>query len=212
MQKCADAAEQHINSLLEEEQEPFTMNEHYFMEYRSKFLGHYKGIHQKSRSNFIDNLQSNGEWAKNSVNKVISGLAELDLHSVDPSLLPRLLPPDPMEPAIEIMAEVRAYFQGSQCFFPLFLYAWLMFMCFAVAYKRFVDHVPMSIDRTLLRGIKIGLEAALFNGLAISGPEGYERCKSLLNEPEDIGERRTELQKRRERLWKAKEELLQAFG
>jgi hypothetical protein len=113
LQKCADAAEQHINSLLEEEQEPFTMNEHYFMEYRSKFLGYYKGIRQKSRSNFIENLESNSEWAKNSFNKVVSGLAELDLHSVDRSVLPRLFPPDPMETAIEIMAEVRAYFQGS---------------------------------------------------------------------------------------------------
>jgi hypothetical protein len=28
-----------------------------------------------------------------------------------------------------------------------------MAMCIAVAYKRFVDHVPMSIDRTLLRGV-----------------------------------------------------------
>jgi hypothetical protein len=113
MQKCADAAEQHISSLLEEEQEPFTMNEHYFMEYRSKFLGYYKGIRQKSRSNFIVNLESDSEWARNSFNKVVSGLAELDLHSVDRSVLPRLFPPDPMETAIEIMAEVRAYFQGS---------------------------------------------------------------------------------------------------
>jgi hypothetical protein len=113
IQKCADAAERHINSLLEEEQEPFTMNEHYFMEYRSKFLGHYKGIHQRARSSFIDNLESSDLFMTSAVNKVISGLAELDLRSIDPSFLPRLLPPDPMEPAIEIMAEVRAYFQGS---------------------------------------------------------------------------------------------------
>ncbi|KAI0250034.1 P-loop containing nucleoside triphosphate hydrolase protein [Lactifluus subvellereus] len=192
IQKCADAAEQHINSLLEEEQEPFTMNEHYFMEYRSKFLGHYKGIRQKARSSFIDNLESSDLFMKCAVSKVIAGLAELDLRSIDPSFLPRLLPPDPTEPAIEIMAEVRAYFQ--------------------VAYKRFADNVPMGVDRTLLRGIKIGLEAALFNGLAVGGAGGYERCRSLLSEPEDIIERRSELQKRRERLMKAKEELLQAFG
>ena len=70
----------------------------------------------------------------------------------------------------------------------------------------------MGVDRTLLRGVKIGLEAALFNGLAVGGAGGYERCRSLLGEPEDIIERRTELQKRRERLMKAKEELLRAFG
>jgi hypothetical protein len=87
-----------------------------------------------------------------------------------------------------------------------------MLICIAVAYKRFVDHVPMCVDRTLLRGIKTGLEAALFNGLAIGGAGANDRCRSLLSEPEDIAERRTDLKWKRERLWKAKEELLRAFG
>jgi hypothetical protein len=81
----------------------------------------------------------------------------------------------------------------------------------AVAYKRFVDNVPMGIDRTLLRGVIVGLEAALFSGLAINGPTGYERCRVLLSEPEDIVERRSELQKRRLRLLSAKGELIDAF-
>jgi hypothetical protein len=98
--------------LLEEEQEPFTMNEHYFMDYRSKFLGHYKGIRQKAESSFIDELES--EENKQLMSKVTSGLTALGFPNVDPSTLPRLLPPDPMESAIEIMAEVRAYFQGSE--------------------------------------------------------------------------------------------------
>ncbi len=116
IQRCADAAEERMNFLLEEEQEPFTMNNHYFMDYRSKFLGHYKGIRQKSRSILVDKLESNEKEAKLAVSRVISNLAELGLYNVDRSSLPRLLPPDPMEPAIEIMAEVRAYFQGSGCF------------------------------------------------------------------------------------------------
>lgn len=81
-----------------------------------------------------------------------------------------------------------------------------------VAYKRFVDNVPMAIDRTMVRGLKVGLESVLFNGMEISGPGGYERCRLLLSEPEGIIARRTELQKRRDRLGRAKEELLQAFG
>ncbi|KAF8504672.1 P-loop containing nucleoside triphosphate hydrolase protein [Russula emetica] len=190
IQRSADLAEQRITFLLEEEQEPFTMNEHYFMDYRSKFLGHYKGMRQKAESSFIDKLQS--EENKQLVSRVTSTLAALGLSNVDSSTLPRLLPPDPMESAIEIMAEVRAYFQ--------------------VAYKRFVDNVPMAIDRTMVRGLKVGLESALFNGMDISGPGGYERCRLLLSEPEGIVARRTELQKRRDRLGRAKEELLQAFG
>jgi hypothetical protein len=55
-----------------------------------------------------------------------------------------------------------------------------MAMCIAVACKRFVDHVPISIDRTLLRGVKIGLEATFFIGLANGGPGRYEHCRSLL--------------------------------
>ncbi len=70
----------------------------------------------------------------------------------------------------------------------------------------------MTIDRTMVRGLKFGLESALFNGMEISGQEGYERGRLLLSEPGGIVARRTELQKRRDRLGRAKEELLQAFG
>ncbi|KAI9452814.1 P-loop containing nucleoside triphosphate hydrolase protein [Russula earlei] len=190
-QRRANATEQRINFLLEEEQEPFTMNEHHFMEHRSKFLGYYRGIRQKDEGGFVERLRSRDRDTKIVVNKVISGLAELGQHSVEPASLARLLPPDPMETAIEIMSEVQAYFQ--------------------VSYRRFVDNVPMTIDRSLLRGLKVGLESALFTGMDISGPEGHERCKMLLSEPENIVARRMELQNRRDRLGKAKRELLHAF-
>lgn len=119
IQRSADATEQRINFLLEEEQEPFTMNDHYLMDYRSKFLGYYKAIRQKSQTSFIDNLESDEREARNAVSRVISNLAELGLRPVDRSSLPRLLPPDPLESGIEIMAEVRAYFQGSNHFLCL---------------------------------------------------------------------------------------------
>jgi hypothetical protein len=69
----------------------------------------------------------------------------------------------------------------------------------------------MGIDRTLVRGMTLGLAGVLFHGLAISGPGGYERCKLLLREPEDTVERRSELEKRRQRLLSAKEELIEVF-
>jgi len=190
MQRCANTTEQRINFLLEEEKEPFTLNECYLRDFRAEFLGYYRGIRQKAEGNFIDKLQSNERETKAVINKVIGGLAELGL-SIEPSSLPRLLQPDPMEAAIEIMSEVQAYFQ--------------------VSHRRFVDNVPMAIDRTLLRGLITGLESALFTGMDISGPEGYERCRVLLSEPPDIVTRRTELQNKRDRLGKAKEELLHAF-
>jgi hypothetical protein len=69
----------------------------------------------------------------------------------------------------------------------------------------------MSIDRAIVRGLILGLEMALFQGLSINGPGGYERCRRLLSEPEDIVERRSELEKRRQRLLSARRELVEAF-
>ena len=51
----------------------------------------------------------------------------------------------------------------------------------------------------------------LFSGLCVNGPGGYERCRMLLSEPEEISERRKELEKRRKRLLSAKDELIEVF-
>jgi hypothetical protein len=47
------------------------------------------------------------------LSKVLSGLAEMGMAGVKAEDLPKLLPPDRMEPALIIMADVRAYFQGD---------------------------------------------------------------------------------------------------
>lgn len=44
--------------------------------------------------------------------KVLAGLAEIGMTGVKAEDLPKLLPPDRMAPALEIMADVRGYFQG----------------------------------------------------------------------------------------------------
>jgi hypothetical protein len=69
----------------------------------------------------------------------------------------------------------------------------------------------MGIDRTLVRGVTVGLERVLLSGLGINGERAFERCKMLLSEPEDIVERRNELEKRKQRLLSAKEELIEVF-
>ena len=70
----------------------------------------------------------------------------------------------------------------------------------------------MGIDRTLVRGMTQGLEGVLFSGLAINGPGAFERCRMLLSEPEDTVRRRNELERRRQRLLSAREELIDVFG
>ena len=118
------------------ENRPFTMNTHYLSDYRAKFLAYYKGSRQlnehsdvmkviqgfSSSSNqamIARGFQNGGPYATQptGIAKAIAGLAEIGM-IIKPEDLPKLLPPDKMEPALGIMADVRAYFQGMFIFFP----------------------------------------------------------------------------------------------
>ena len=70
----------------------------------------------------------------------------------------------------------------------------------------------MAIDRALIWGMMNDLEVALLNGLGINGPEAFNNCKRLLQEPESVMQRRKELQMRRERLSNAQQELISVFA
>ncbi|PPR05458.1 hypothetical protein CVT24_008227 [Panaeolus cyanescens] len=87
-----------------------------------------------------------------SVAKALAGLAELGFQGIKAEDLLRLIPADPMEPALNIMADVRAYFQ--------------------VAYKRFADTVPLAIDVELVQGAEQGILLKLYSGLGINGDDG----------------------------------------
>lgn len=114
IEKCAAAAIQHIDSLLEEEKEPFTMNEHYFSDYRSKFLMFYRDARRSAKSQFIRNLENRDDGdMMAAMSEAVSSLTRMGLEQANASIFANLLSPDPMDPAIEIMADVRAYFQGS---------------------------------------------------------------------------------------------------
>jgi len=110
--KCAVAASRHIGFLLEEEKEPFTMNDHYFMDYRAKFLTYYKDARRTAKSQFMRNLKNREDGdVMETITEALGSLARAGLEAKAP-LLANLLT-DPKDPAIEIMADVRAYFQGS---------------------------------------------------------------------------------------------------
>lgn len=112
---------------------PFSLNTHYFADYKDKFLAHYKGTREKyERGALIDVIDkcnkkprksSKTDWHDSEptgIDKVLAGLAEMGMSGVKPEDLPKLLPPDRMEPALLIMADVRAYFQGT-FICPLFI-------------------------------------------------------------------------------------------
>ncbi|KAI9456485.1 P-loop containing nucleoside triphosphate hydrolase protein [Boletus coccyginus] len=181
LDEAATQTKQRIQWLLELEKNPTTLNTHYYADYKDQFLTFYKAA--QDDSDLVTRLQ---QVRGDPVNRVLSGLNELGI-SAKATDLPKLLPPDPTEAALNIMASVRAYFQ--------------------VAYKRFVDMVPMAIDHELVRGVKEGIDRALQEGLQITGPDAYNRCKGMLEERISIVTIRRDIEEKRQRLLAARQEL-----
>ena len=87
-------------------------------------MAYYKGTREKyERSDIMGAIQwykstsSSNAYSSTSqlagIAKITAGLAEIGISGIKAEELPRLLPSDSMEPAMVIMAEVRAYFQGN---------------------------------------------------------------------------------------------------
>lgn len=210
------------------EDRPFSMNTHYLSDYRSKFLAHYKGSRESyehtdimkvirsfsSSSNSSLKMSFNG--LPTGIAKVLAGLAEMGINGVKPEDLPKLLPADKMEPALAIMADVRAYFQGM--FNSVFIYFfictanWLTFfwllVWISVAYKRFADNIPLAIDLELVRGLERGIHSTLYTHIGVSGPDATRVCQKLAEEFPAVARDRADLLKKLERLESASKELL----
>ncbi|KAI3605474.1 hypothetical protein WG66_005886 [Moniliophthora roreri] len=185
LRKRREDADNHISWLVNLEGRPYTSNTHYLCDYRDKFLGHYKGQRQQAKTPWLMH-QCLVNGAGPEMQKVISALAAIGVEA-KPEDIQRLLPPDEMEPALKIMAEVRAYFQ--------------------VAYKRFTDMIPLAIDYELVRGLERNLLQTLFTGLKIHGADGHRICGDFAQESPQIAGRREELSQKLERLLSAVEQL-----
>ncbi|KAI0740579.1 P-loop containing nucleoside triphosphate hydrolase protein [Earliella scabrosa] len=199
---AADSTLERIKWFLALETRPRTLNEPYYCGYRNRFLGHYKGWRPKGdqpRSSLTQRINEalSGSGADpqlmGTINNVLSGLTNMGLHGTQATDLAKLLPPDPHDSAIEIMACTRAYFQ--------------------VAFKRFTDMVPMAIDYELVLGLDRdqAFEKALRKGLGIGGEDSLAQCAEYIKEPRSIAERREELMKKRERLETARKQLTEVW-
>ncbi|KAI6095639.1 P-loop containing nucleoside triphosphate hydrolase protein, partial [Pisolithus sp. B1] len=182
LDEAAARAKQKIDWLLQVEGTPATLNTHYYTDYRDKFLAHYRGCRETNHNTVLAADRHKVE----TVNKALSLLNELGI-SAKVDDLTRLLPADPLEVALGIMASVRGYFQ--------------------VAYKRFVDMVSLPVDYEMVRGLERGLDEALLEGLQITGEDAHERCAAMLQEPASIASKRQELSKKLDRLRTARTEL-----
>ncbi|KAH9921275.1 P-loop containing nucleoside triphosphate hydrolase protein [Amylocystis lapponica] len=109
----------------------------------------------------------------------LSALAKLGYH-VKAEDLGKLNPPDEYEEELQVMAEVRAYFQ--------------------VAYKRVIDYVPLAIDHLFLYEFAAGLQAFLIARLELGTPSAPARCAAFLAEPANVVAQREELVGRKKRL------------
>ncbi|KAJ2922805.1 hypothetical protein H1R20_g14300, partial [Candolleomyces eurysporus] len=125
----------------------------------------------------------------NGIAKVMAGLTEMGILGIKPQDLYRILPPDEMEPAINIMADVRAYCQ--------------------VAYKRFSDNVPQAVDHELVRGVERDILKTLCMKLGTSGPSSQRICAELAQESPQVADKRLDLMKKLERLQSATVELME---
>ncbi|KAL0061429.1 hypothetical protein AAF712_011723 [Marasmius tenuissimus] len=179
-----ESTKERLEWLVDLERRPNTSNNHYFSDYRDKFFAFYKGIRQQDKNtNVLNGCFPGSDEAK----EALSSLASLGFQSLGASDLTRLLPNDEMEPALRIMAEVRAYFQ--------------------VAYKRFADNVPLVVDYELIRGAERGLLSVLFKELGIHSADGPEICRDFAQENAVVADKREELNKKLERLQTAGQQL-----
>jgi GTP-binding protein EngB required for normal cell division len=197
IKQCYDSAQQKIAWLISLEQKPFTLNTHYLADYKHKFASFYKGHREKesgpslmaaiNRSPVLGPVDVFDE--PHGISKIMQGLAEVGIHGVKPADLPKILPPDAFEPALDIMADVRAYFQ--------------------VSYKRFSDNIPLAIDSELVLAVGgESLMSTIFAGLGLGGSKSHQICRDLAQEHPSTASRREELMKKLDRLTSASQELL----
>ncbi|KAH9928963.1 P-loop containing nucleoside triphosphate hydrolase protein [Fomitopsis serialis] len=122
--------------------------------------------------------------------EALSALAKLGYTGLTADDLGKLHPPDEYEEELNVMAEVRAYFQ--------------------VSYKRIIDYIPLAIDHTFLFAFAEALQPHLIEDLALGKPDAAARCATYLVEDLDIVTRRQELIGRKTSLKKARMELMNA--
>ncbi|PCH44638.1 hypothetical protein WOLCODRAFT_139118 [Wolfiporia cocos MD-104 SS10] len=148
--------------------------------------------HADSPEDNTGKATSNIWWAKeqetedrDAIQKeAIALLVKLGYVGVTVEDLGKLNPPDEFEEELQVMAEVRAYFQ--------------------VAYKRVIDYVPLTIDHLFLYGLADTLQSFLIEKLGLGSAE---RCAAYLSEDPGVVAYRKELIGKRERLDTVQKEL-----
>jgi hypothetical protein len=183
IKKCGDQTKEKVIWLTLIERRPFSLNLQYFYDYKEDYLSFYRSWGSRGHNDQPDQASTLDE--QNSANAQIpTGSPQAGITSTNAA---NHLTSDALDPALDVMASVRAYIQ--------------------IASKRFTDNVPLAIDCDFVLGVGEDISTTLQEALKIGDPEGVQICKDLVQQPPDISARRKELQKKLSRLDEARKEL-----
>ncbi|CAE6423274.1 unnamed protein product [Rhizoctonia solani] len=196
LDECKTTTAQELNVLLDMESLPFTLNSHYYLDYKQKFLKHYAALCNNCSTKLVRSLETQpptNSYGSDYLETALENLRYAGFQKLNRGDLVKLLPADfSQRAALEIMAGARAYYQ--------------------VAYKRFSDTVPLTIDHHYVRAFERTIQATLVAGLKISASDAHDRCAKWMAEPEPVAQKRAKLIDRKERLEAARMELIEIPG
>jgi hypothetical protein len=98
-----------------EQQTPTTRRERHFLHYRNHYLEHYRVYYQSSLEGdgFFVMLANKTLHGHPMVSAILSGFLDAGVPDLKETDLLKLAPYSEMEAALEIMAEVRAYYHST---------------------------------------------------------------------------------------------------
>ncbi|KAF7326762.1 hypothetical protein MVEN_02595200 [Mycena venus] len=164
---------------------PMTLNAHYRLQVQ--VCSHYKSAREEKQNPILARAiasfkpdvaavdQHGNRLFHTGIAQALSRLAGVGLSAVTAVDLVKLLPPDRFDPALNMIADAREYFQ--------------------VAYKRIAVNIPLVIDHELVRGVRRDLLPTLYRGLGVNGPEGLRICRKLAQKSPSVAGKREELLK-----------------
>ncbi|KAG1745120.1 P-loop containing nucleoside triphosphate hydrolase protein [Suillus paluster] len=192
---CKARAQEAVKTALDLETTPYyTQNTHYLQTLREKWLAHYKTSMEEGGEAEVfsyESIEPTRAYAPSRVHSMtdtpqsiaLRALADAGYPNLRVPDLARLLPPDSFEEELIVMADVRAYYH--------------------VAYKRIIDHLPLTIEHALHHALANHLSQSLLTSLLIdvaSGPNFSERMSELVSEDASIAQKRATLSTRKQRL------------
>ncbi|KAG2125228.1 P-loop containing nucleoside triphosphate hydrolase protein [Suillus cothurnatus] len=183
---CKALAKEAVKKALDLEATPYyTQNTHYLQTLSEKWLAYYKIVRKRKfdRGPIESAVISPYHHGEAPESKALRALAEAGYTNLSIPDLARLLPPDSREKELIVMADVRAYHH--------------------VAYKRIIDHIPLTIEHALHHALAEQLSQSLLTSLltdVASGPNFSERMNELVSEDASIAQKRAALSTRKQRL------------